>query len=43
MLTRVNLEGLANGYEIIVIVIGLLKASVTEYLLGNVKPILTAT
>lgn len=32
MLTRADLEGLANGYEIIIIiVIGLHEASVMEY------------
>jgi hypothetical protein len=43
VLTQADLEGLANGYEIIIIVIGLHEASVKEYLLGNVKPILIAT
>ena len=43
MLTRAYLEGLANGYKIIIIVIGLHEASVTEYLLRNVKSILIAT
>ena len=43
VLTRADLEGLAKGYEIIIIVIGLHEISVTEYLLGNVKPILIAT
>jgi len=38
----IDLEGLANGHEII-IVIGLHEASVTEYLLRNVKAILIAT
>jgi hypothetical protein len=31
MLTRADLEGLAKGYEIIIIVIGLHEASVMEY------------
>jgi hypothetical protein len=38
-----DLEGLVNGYDIIIIVIGLHEASVTEYLLRNVKPILIPT
>jgi len=42
VLTRSDLEGLAKGYEII-IVVGLHEASLTAYLLRNVKPILIAT
>jgi len=42
VLTWADLQGLANGHEII-IVVGLHEASVTEYLLRNVMPILIAT